>query len=78
MFENQISGILSLHNTPVIGGVEFLEHGTIVFGKTIQFTMKFLDIEFAGISIGAIKVSDIEKRIVVLFKCDVFSLECRS
>ena len=62
--EHQISGVLDLHETPVVGLGEDVEHRTALLGIAIQDAMQVVGREGVGEGLRAFPVVDAQKGVV--------------
>ena len=66
--ENQIGGILGLHDAPTIVQAEDVSHRAVLTGKLIQLGMQGINVQFGGQMIGLFKIIDRQKSIVAISK----------
>jgi hypothetical protein len=62
--EHQISGVLDLHETPMVGLSEDVEHRTALLGIAIQDAMQVVGREAIGEGLRALPVLDVQEGVV--------------
>ena len=62
--EHQVSGVLDLHETPVVGLAEDVEHRTALLGIAIKDTMQVVGRENIGEDLRALPVIDAQEGVV--------------
>jgi hypothetical protein len=74
-FEDDIGGILGLHDRPMIAQVEHFDDRTKALGKVIQDAMDQIDLEPIGNLLGGSKIGHTDKQVVDEWMVDVSILQ---
>ncbi len=72
LLENDVGGILHLHQAPVICHFHGFDNRTILLGNTIQFSVDLPEIESFSDAVGQGKVGNIEECVFQLLEPNPF------